>query len=703
MNEPADSFRRIEQLPSAWDVIARAIAGRRLAPLAWLGASLALALAGQHYLWYRRAYVWDGLFLFALAASALAMALRRGAEAAEEAVGPPTPAREAAPPTTWSSAIETFDAWLRERWRWLAGGALLSALAYVGSSGNRFTPLGVALWVASVIVWIIALADRTALPRLPIQAVRRGIAEPVWRVTISRSLIVFALAMLPAAFFRFYRLDGYSPEMTSDHAEKLLDVYDVVSGQTPIFFPRNTGREPMQFYFAAALVRYAGTGYSHLTLKITSAVAGFLTVPFIFLLAREVGDEALAVLAAVLAGISVWPAIISREGLRFPFTPLFAAPALFFAMRGLRRRVRNDFLWSGLCLGLGLYTYVASRLVPLAVVLAMVLWYWLEERESLGRVRLLTNALAMLLVMLAVFVPLLRFAVENPEMFWYRAISRLEGPQASPLDRLPVLLSNLWNSARMFNWRGDVAWVNAIPTMPALDWISGGLYGLGVVYVIYRIARYRRAADLLTLLGVPVLLLPSTLSLAFPIENPSNTRSGAAMILVFVVAAWPLRLLIGRLARDLGRGRGLAAGWAVALALLAWSAAVNYNLYFQVYTDQFRLSAQNASEVGAVIKAFARSIGSLDTAWVKAYPHWVDTRLVGMYAGDVTWNRASMEDADLARLQDDPRPKLYIVNPRDGEAVAELRRLYPDGRLSYYTSETPNHDFLLFFVPGSPD
>jgi hypothetical protein len=60
-------------------------------------------------------------------------------------------------------------------------------------------------------------------------------------------------------------------------------------------------------------------------------------------------------LAFVLMGIGYWPNVISRVGLRFPLYPLFAAPTLFFLIRGLGTRNRNDFIFAGLFLGLGLH------------------------------------------------------------------------------------------------------------------------------------------------------------------------------------------------------------------------------------------------------------------------------------------------------------------------------------------------------------
>ena len=78
----------------------------------------------------------------------------------------------------------------------------------------------------------------------------------------------------------------------------------------------------------------------------------------------------------------------------------------------------------------------------------------------------------------------------------------------------------------MFNFIGDQVWVNTLPGKPSLDMITGALFVCGVVFLLARLIwRRDRVAGVLLLL-VPFLLLPSTLSLAFPNENPSVVRAG---------------------------------------------------------------------------------------------------------------------------------------------------------------------------------
>src|SRR5690606_20871748 len=107
-------------------------------------------------------------------------------------------------------------------------------LAYVGFSGDHLDR-GLLPWLAALAFFVLAFADRPAGWRS-------------WHIDRRTVLAVGAITLL-AVFFRAYRLDAIPIEMTSDHAEKLLDVNDVLNnGLRPIFFERNTGREFFQFY-----------------------------------------------------------------------------------------------------------------------------------------------------------------------------------------------------------------------------------------------------------------------------------------------------------------------------------------------------------------------------------------------------------------------------------------------------------------------
>ncbi len=119
-------------------------------------------------------------------------------------------------------------------------------------------------------------------------------------------IILLIVATALVFFFRFYQTTTIPPEPFSDHAEKILDVYDVSQGQTHIFFIRNTGREAFQMYWTLLISWIFRTGLSFLSLKLGTAILGFLTLPFIYLLGEEIGGRRVGLFAFIMAGIGVF-------------------------------------------------------------------------------------------------------------------------------------------------------------------------------------------------------------------------------------------------------------------------------------------------------------------------------------------------------------------------------------------------------------
>ncbi|MGH2605941.1 MAG: ArnT family glycosyltransferase, partial [Anaerolineales bacterium] len=427
----------------------------------------------------------------------------------------------------------------------LAWAAILSLLTFLTSGGNQFRGITLLAWLGSLLAVVVAFWDGEISFRPVGERVRAWLAavRNGWRIEPWTLVILAGLGI--CAYFRFAFLNQVPREMVSDHAEKLLDVVDVLNGGRPIFFPRNTGREAIQFYLAAGTAVVLGTGVSFLTLKIGSALAGWLTLPYVYGLGRELGGRWAGLAAMLLAGVGYWPNVISRSGLRFPLYPLFAAPAIYHFVHGVRRRSRNDLLLCGLFTGLGMHGYTPIRVLPLALGMGLLI-AWLHSRESEDRRLMVAGMSAAAAVALVAAMPLIRVGVDSPENVFLRTLTRvgtIEQPLPGPAPA--VFLSNLWNALRMFGWDNGDIWVISIPHRPALDWVTGALFHLGAAAAIVRYARRKSWTDLYLLLLVPILMLPSILSLAFPAENPAPNRAAGAMIPVFVLTGIFLADLAG--------------------------------------------------------------------------------------------------------------------------------------------------------------
>ena len=568
---------------------------------------------------------------------------------------------------------------------------------------NLFTTLNVTVWALAVFAFMGALWIRTGSVKNQLAKIAGFFKRDTWTITISRWAILLFAATALVFFFRFTQTETVPPEPFSDHAEKLYDVYDVSQGETHIFFPRNTGREAIQMYWTLWVANIFGTGLSYLSLKLGTALLGFLTLPFIYLLGKEIGGTRVALFAFMLAGIAYWPNVISRIGLRFPLYPLFVAPTLLFLLRGLRTRNRNDFLLSGLFLGLGLHGYSPFRIVPFVVIAAFLL-YWIHS-QSKGARRELPVWLAMVAITsLLVFLPLLRFWIDNPEAFGFRAFSRLSTIEQLLPGPAPVIFaSNVGKALLMYNLDDGEIWVNSIPHRPALDVVTGALFLFGFVLVLIRYIRKRHWQDLFLLVSIPLLQLPSTLSLAFPGENPALNRAGAASIPAFLLAALALDGLVTSLK---GRGMRNVVAWGLTGVLLAASALQNYTLVFDTFANSFRLGSWNTSDMGRVIREFEQTYGTTETVWVVPFPYWVDTRLPAAWAGIPNRDMALWPE-NFASTVDLPGPKLFILKANtedptvnDQQSLDALEALYPNSALRLFDSEIPGHDFWILFVPG---
>jgi hypothetical protein len=563
---------------------------------------------------------------------------------------------------------------------------MFQTLAFIFFRGNEFNFLNVAFWLSGMVLFVYSFWQKEIAP---------SGKHKFDRVFILFVILIAAISL----FFRFYQLNNVPGEMFSDQAEKLYDVMDVLAGRTPIFFIRNTGREPLQFYLTAAIIKIFNTGISFLSLKIGTALAGFLTLFFIYLLGSELAGKWVGLGAAFFAGIAYWPNVITRVGLRFTFYPLFVAPVLFLLFRGLRERRINFLVLAGIFLGLGLHGYSPIRVLPVLVTVIFAL-FGITHKEHEDRYFAATGFLLVALTSLAVFLPLLRYLLENPGSFNYRLASRLtslENPIDDPV--ISIFLGNFWRSITMFFYNNGVTWVNSIPNRPALDVFSAvfffiGLVRLGIVLFTLQGKKWR---ELSVLLAIPILMLPSILSLAYPAENPSLNRSSGAIVPVFFVCAYGFISVASEITKRANRLLGKIAAYKLLVFLILGSILMNYNLVFNQYADQFLRNAWNSSEIGGQIARFVEDGNNPYNAFVVPYPHWVDTRLVGIHAGFPGRDYALWAD-DLVATKFIAGQKLFIIKPEDQQTLDTIKSHYPDAEEEIFYSRTPGKDFIMIYV-----
>lgn len=605
----------------------------------------------------------------------------------------------------------------------------LSIATYILTADNTFTAAGIVAWVLSIILWMIVAAERTPGQMIADawgQLQRARAVLPAALKTRIAPLAALLAVMAVAAFFRFYRLDAVPNEMTSDHVEKLLDAYDVSRGILHVFFTRNAGREAIQFYLVALASKVFGTGMSFLTLKLVTAIEGLLLIPLMVRLGREMIDRETGYFAAALVAIGWWHVMLSRLALRIVLTPLVFTLLLAALVRGIRTGSQRAWVWAGFWVGVGMYAYQALRITPLVAlaactvsvagpVLKALAAHWQARDDAALRRQIAANAIARQalnlalagLVTAAIAVPMLRVWHDYPNDLWNRVINRTTSAEVEIEGHpLSVFADNYRRALLMFNLRGDVAWISSVPGEPVMDAVTAAFLALGAIAWGVRLIVRRDPADVFFVAAGLIMLLPSALAIAFPIENPSTTRASGAIPVVFVLAAWPLALIAERWRAALGRLRGTVLAALFTATLLGAAALTNFSTYFERYATSYRNAALNPGEVAAAVREVIGPGAPLDGVWLQGWPYWHDYRAIGIEAGDITFDNAILDVPMLVNLLSNSpqtfqvRPLVFIVHPQDQAALNILRSRFPQGRAALRKSATEGRDFYLFIVPA---
>ena len=484
------------------------------------------------------------------------------------------------------------------------------------------------LWVASLALLVAGSAVVGALGPAP--AVLPKAASPRSRRQTLLELAGVAGLLALAVFMRVYRLQQMPPGIFVDETNAALDAIRILEGRPDSPFATGWFETPTMYaYYLVGLFQFLGTSFA--ALKTASLLPAILTVAAIYPLARLLFGIPTAFAATFLLAVSRWHITMSRWGWNEVAPLLFMIVALYFLLRAVRDRRASDYALGGLFLGLGHYTYLASRLVLLAVALYL-LYRVLFERGFLRRT---WRGLAIFAVVyLATFGPLLVTYARNPFTFSNRSqqvsivvdmqeyYQQQRGPTAPKLvgqalramglpkeiSLLPLQESTL-RHVEMFLAFGDRNPRHNLPGAPMLDPITGSLLILALGFAIFQVFRpnARRADDedwvegvgggqryALLLFWLLVPLLGGILTRLD--EAPQAYRTlpviGAAVLLAGDAAVRSARVFGSAMAHlgDPKDARWLRALPAVLVAVvLVWAGSINYRLFFDVQARDGRV------------------------------------------------------------------------------------------------------------------
>ncbi|MFN8459646.1 MAG: glycosyltransferase family 39 protein [Anaerolineae bacterium] len=666
---------------------------RTLNRLALAASGVGLGALAQYF--FSQDSLWDGLLFYVFAAVLFTWALSK--HSSQYLQGTLSPSSNLQLPTSSLQSLSLASGWRRNTGIWLVVVGLgLSGLAFRFFDNEDAYPQAWWLYLSSLILLVGGGLLLTT--------------GPAWRVELrtlfpNRTIILgVALVLGVALFMRLYNFTGQPYGIWYDEAEAGLQARRMLSdpGYRPIFYsPINITGHLLALY--ALALNWLGNNIQ--AMRLVSVLFGLGAVVAAYLLGQELRSPRFGLLLAFLVAVARWHVNFSRIAMTGIDAPFFELLALFFLVRLLKRGLLRDVLWVALVLGFGSMFYTAFRLFVLALLLFVAVacllglvdphwrrWWSVTLRQNhwsdhLGRLALL------LVTVWLVVMPLVKFAVKDPEGFWYRT------NQISILTRRyqPDLFKAIWDSGTkhllMFNFKGDNNGRHNLPGEPMLDPVMAilGVLGLGVA-----LRRWRQPANLFFLILLPLALAGGIFSVDF--EAPQSLRSIAVIPAVLYFVALALAALGDEAKQAL---KPLPQLWLMfpAFGLLGLILVLNAYTYFVRQANDFAswnafstpetVTARKMAELGPNYRFFL-------SPFLAAHP------TLRFVAPNITDQQTLPLPDALPIREPGDRPVALLIHPDDVWVFNEAQRLYPGAQFEAATSRTEEATPIVYFVNLQP-
>jgi 4-amino-4-deoxy-L-arabinose transferase-like glycosyltransferase len=558
----------------------------------------------------------------------------------------------------------------------LGGGLVISTL----SSFQAAVPL------YTVAVVLFCLATGTTF-----ETTQRS-SEPVGRL----ELLLLVLVVILGFSLMGYRVADIPPGFHGDEGESGMQALQLLQGEVESLISVGWYHLPMMsFAWHALSMRIFGD--TVFGLRMSSVIAGTLTlIPFYFL-TRLLFNRTIALLAAFLLAVSHPFFALNRLGINYTQTTLFEVATFYFLFRGLHTRKWWDFVASGLFMGAGLYLYYASRLVPLIVVGFLVL-PGIANRRFL---RPHWRGIAVLwLAAILVFAPMALYFVQQPWHFMSRTTNVFvlgeQGWADTPYPRENVVLTLLGQAGRvlpLFNYGGDMSGQYGYKGA-MLDFLTAMLFVLGMGYSFAH-AQHPRYCFLLlwfwaTMIAGGMLTLPA----------PFIPRLAGMLPVLCIFAGVAMERILGVLQQA---WEGSNVGKAVLGLLVAISLSVitflNYDIYFNKYLDT--IDGWAMREPATAIARYMDSLGDDYEVYLLGAPKlYVRHGTIRFIARDANGTDVLDPEQFIPLQTNGEKDVAYILLPSHLHHLSSLQQYYPRGVLRNFTRESGELWFTVFEVRG---
>ncbi|MGE0827635.1 MAG: PA14 domain-containing protein [Candidatus Binatia bacterium] len=509
----------------------------------------------------------------------------------------------------------------------------------------------------------------------------------------SLHLLILVVIILSAAILRVWDLGTLPFGVWYDEASAGLHARQGLSEPNfkPAFVPDIHVSGHLLLLYSAGL-RFVSD--SVLGLRLISALFGIGGVIVASFWGRELRGPVFGLSMAFFMAVMRWDVNFSRIAMTGIDTPFFELLSLLYLTRLLRWGHLRDAAFAGLALGGGLCFYAAFRLFVLALgvvtLIGMIVWpqWWTHRRKGRWWARIGVRCGISVLAAWVVVMPLVHFALNNPNAFWSRVreVSIFTHRDTPRLGH--ALQANLTKHIAMFHVAGDRNGRHNLPGEPMLDPAMGVLFvfGLGLA-----ICNPKQPSHLFFLILLPTALLGGILAVDF--EAPQSLRSIAVLPAVAYLCSVPVLALMAIGKQVLSRS---SRRWGLSTIGIAgaYILGANVHTYFVRQANDFTvwrefstpetLAGKRMAELGPeynfYVSPFLANHPSLFFLAPQAPEHFV----------------LSLPDA-LPIRQETDRPAAIFLHPADSWVLQVARQIYPHATFASL-SRTANEEPLLHLV-----
>ena len=207
-------------------------------------------------------------------------------------------------------------------------------------------------------------------------------------------------------------------------------------------------------------------------LGIFSATIGILTVIGLYLLAKELFEWRLAVIASYLAAISFWHVNFSRMESTAIMVPFILVYVFYFLWKGLKHNHLPSFIMAGVFGGLGFYAHNSFYVAPLIAIVLFINYWWYLKRDfdhakyEYAKTKLLQGFVLLALTAFVVALPvIINFWQHNEGFFSPAPMSSVGG------NVWNISVTSIVKTLGMFNFSSS----------PLLPWPIGVFFVVGFI------------------------------------------------------------------------------------------------------------------------------------------------------------------------------------------------------------------------------